>query len=420
MNMPRLKASLCSYPFPLSPSPFPFPPIPFALMAEVTIERILPGGLGLAHAEGLTLFVSLAVPGDVVRVRIDRVRGKVAFASIVEIIQPSPVRVDPPCPYFGSCGGCDFQQLSYQAQLDAKREMIRDCLRRIAQIEEPPEIAVHPAPKQWQYRLRANWQIDPVTRHMGYFEAGSHRVCDVEVCAVLEPRLQEILGRVRGEIRAGLISDPPKDIRAAVGAGDLSVAPPVAGYGTNDISLSIAGEIYWFNADSFFQVNTDLLEALVREAIGDAAGKLAIDLYCGAGLFTLPLARRFEHVVGVEVNDRATHFAKRNLEGVQLQNAEIVTRSVGQWLQDFAAQSNAIVDFLLLDPPRTGAENIVIKGVLDLMPRHIAYVSCDPATLARDLKKLITAGYTLNSVAAFDMFPQTHHVETIAHLTHRI
>src|ERR1700737_4985596 len=130
---------------------------------EVTIERILPGGVCLAHAEGRTLFVALAAPGDLVRVRIERVRGKVAFASIVEIIKASPARVEPPCPYFGACGGCDFQQLNYQAQLDAKIEMIRDCLHRIAQIEEPPGITIRPAPMQWQYRARANWQFDAAT-----------------------------------------------------------------------------------------------------------------------------------------------------------------------------------------------------------------------------------------------------------------
>src|SRR5712691_7672770 len=135
---------------------------------EVAIERIVPGGLGLAHAEGLTLFVALAAPGDVVRVRIDRVRGKVAFAFIEEIVKPSPLRVEPPCPYFGACGGCDFQQLSYQAQLDAKTEMIRDCLRRIAHIEQPPEISITPSPQQWHYRSRANWQFDPVTKRLGY------------------------------------------------------------------------------------------------------------------------------------------------------------------------------------------------------------------------------------------------------------
>ena len=387
--------------------------------AEVTIERILPGGLGLAHAEGLTLFVALAAPGDVVRVRIDRLRGKVAFASIEQIIKPSPVRVEPPCPYFGACGGCDFQQLGYQAQLDAKIEMIRDCLRRIAQIDNLPQISIHAAPKQWQYRVRANWQLVPATKWLGYFEAGSHRVCDVEVCAVLDPRLQEILRRVRSEIREGTVSNIPKDIRAVIGDGtgpdSASVAPPLAGFETNEVSLSIAGESYSFTADSFFQTNPDLLEALIEEAIGNAKGKLAIDLYSGAGLFTLPLARRFERVIGIESNARAAAFALGNLQRAHLQNAEVVTSGVAQWLKEHS-HSFESVDFLLLDPPRAGAENLVIKGILELQPRRISYVSCDPATLARDFKKLLAGGYSLDSVQAFDLFPQTHHVETVVHL----
>lgn len=388
--------------------------------ATVTIERILPGGLGLAHADGFTLFVALAAPGDVVRVRIDRVRGKVAFASIEEIIELSSVRVQPLCPYFGVCGGCDFQQLNYQAQLDAKTEMIRDCLRRIAQIESPPEIAIHSAPQEWQYRRRANWQLDPVTQQLGYFESGSHRVCDVEECAVLAPRLQEILGRVRSAIHSGSVAVLPKDIRAVAGDHDVSVSPPLAEFQTNDVSLSVAGESYSFNADSFFQVSPGLLERLIGEAVSNAGQEsaqraLAIDLYCGAGLFTLPLARRFTRVIGIEVNERASSFASKNLQHANLKNAEVVTSGVGQWLKE-NAQSFPSVDFLLLDPPRAGAENIVIKGILDLQPRHISYVSCDPATLARDLKKLLAAGYTVDSVSAFDMFPQTHHVETVVHL----
>ena len=385
---------------------------------EVTVERILPGGVGLAHAAGQTIFVTLAAPGDVVRVKINRVRGKVAFASIGEIIKPSPVRVEPPCPYFGRCGGCDFQQLNYQSQLDAKVEMIRDCLRRIAHLESPPEIAIRPAPKQWQYRARANWQLDPITKRLGYFESGSHSVCDVEVCAVLAPRLQDVLKDLRSEIRNGSTADGFKDIRAAIGDTDVSVAPAFGDFQTREVILSLAGESYSFNADSFFQVNPDLVEVLVEEAIGDAKGKVAIDLYCGAGLFTLPLARRFESVVGVEVSNRATRFALRNLQLAELQNAEIVTATVSQWLEEHSG-SFECVDFLLLDPPRPGVENRVIEGILALRPHHISYVSCDPATLARDLRKLLGDGdgrYSLHSVVAFDMFPQTHHVETVAHL----
>src|SRR6267378_6827025 len=127
---------------------------------EVEIERLLPGGVGLSHAEGLTLFVSLAAPGDVVRVVIDRMQGKVGFASIVEILKPSPVRIAPPCPYFGRCGGCDFQQLTYEAQLNAKVEIIRDCLHRIAKMDIPVNIPIHSSSNEWRYRSRANWQSD--------------------------------------------------------------------------------------------------------------------------------------------------------------------------------------------------------------------------------------------------------------------
>src|SRR6266508_4078313 len=135
---------------------------------EVNIERLLPGGVGLAHAEGLTVLVSLAAPGDRVRVHINHVRGKVAFASIREIVKPSPVRVEPPCPYFGRCGGCDFQQLTYQAQLEAKVEIIRDCLRRLGGIENVPDFQVTSAPNSWHYRSRAQWQYDAIRQRLGY------------------------------------------------------------------------------------------------------------------------------------------------------------------------------------------------------------------------------------------------------------
>ena len=141
---------------------------------EVEVERILPGGIGLAHANGKTIFVSLAAPGDRLRVRVERVQGNVLFASILEILAPSPVRVEPPCPYFGRCGGCDFQQLTYEAQLAAKTAIIRDCLQRIAKLDELPEFIVHPSPNNWRYRVRATWQID--LPDVGYYERGSRRV----------------------------------------------------------------------------------------------------------------------------------------------------------------------------------------------------------------------------------------------------
>ena len=391
---------------------------------EVTIERILPGGPGLAHAEGLTLFVALAAPGDVVRVRIDRIRGKVAFASIEEIVKPSPVRVEPPCPYFGACGGCDFQQLNYQAQLDAKIEMIRDCLRRIAHLEQPPEISIRPSPLQWHYRARANWQFDPRNQRLGYFERGSHRVCDVAECAVLVPKLQQTLEQLRREASSLVLTSEDgredarqnaADIQAAAGDEGVSVVPALAGLSSAEISRRIGDDLYEFNAASFFQVNHDLLEALISEAINDASGESAVDLYCGVGLFTLALARRFERVVAVEANPSAARFARRNLHQAGISNTKVVTDRVGDWLRAKAGAA-APIDFLLLDPPRAGVEDDAIETLLNLKPRRLSYVSCDPATLARDLKALLAGGYSLDSLRAFDLFPQTHHVETVSHL----
>jgi 23S rRNA (uracil1939-C5)-methyltransferase len=440
---------------------------------EVTIERILPGGLGLAHADGRTVMVALAAPGDRVRVSIDRVKGNVAFASIAEVIEPSPARIVPLCQYFGRCGGCDFQQLTYQAQLDAKVEIIKDCLHRIGRIENVPDVQITPAPNPWHYRTRAQWQYDSIRRRLGYFESGSRHVCDVAECAVLAPELQQTLSRLREGMQDGSLPEDARDFRAVVGDEGVSLAPSVRsptpgsraghpGWGgamregndpnpnreqVRDIARTIHGETYHFSAESFFQANDDLVPRLIDVALSGASGETAVELYCGVGLFTVSLARRFARVIGIEGDAAATRFARVNLANAGLTNAEIANQDVADWLEEHlecagdggaldreqrtrkgsagrtniqsgvAAALQSPPDFLLLDPPRTGAESRVIAGILNLRPNRICYVSCDPATLARDLRKLITGGYTLDSLAAFDMFPQTHHVETVAHLT---
>ncbi|HET8782286.1 MAG TPA: class I SAM-dependent RNA methyltransferase [Pyrinomonadaceae bacterium] len=378
---------------------------------RVEIERILPGGVGLAHADGKTVLVSLAAPGDHLRVQVEREQGNVLFASVVEVLTPSPVRVEPPCPYFGRCGGCDFQQLTYEAQLAAKAAIISDCLQRITRLDPLPPITVHPSPNNWRYRVRATWQMDQEKREIGYYERGSRRVCDVADCAVLMPELQETLEQVR----ATAWSEFPPDLKhldVVAGERDVSLSPPFAEFETNDLSLRVGDEVYQYNAESFFQINPALLPELIDFALSDAAGETALDLYCGVGLFTLPLSRRFAKVMGIEGNPVATKFARRNLQHAGLTNARVITGNVSQEIKN--AQH---VDFILLDPPRAGAESVVIKRILDLHPTRISYVSCDPATLARDLKKLIAGGYVVQSIAGFDLFPQTHHVETVVQLT---
>lgn len=385
---------------------------------EVEVERILPGGLGLAHVAGQTVLVALAAPGDRMRARIERVRGAVAFASIAEIVEPSPVRVEPPCPYFGRCGGCDFQQLTYQAQLGSKVEIIRDCLRRIARIEPPTHIPITASPNIWHYRSRAEWQYQRRGSRLGYFERGTHNICDVVECPVIVPELQETLGDLRAEVHAHQLPVDATEFRAVTGDGAAVTLTSPLDTGANQAEAlrTVAGERYRFNADCFFQINHDLLAPLVHAATADAAGAKAVDLYCGVGLFTLPLARRFEHVTGVEGNPAACEYARLNLADAHLDNATIETSGVGEWLMRHA-ETHAPVELVLLDPPRAGAEGDAAQGILALQPARIAYVSCDPATLARDLKIFTTHGYHLDSLQAFDMFPQTHHVETVAQLT---
>jgi 23S rRNA (uracil1939-C5)-methyltransferase len=411
---------------------------------EVTIERILPGGVGLAHAEGRTVFVALSAPGDVARVRVDSVRGRATFASIVEVLQPSTLRVEPPCPYFGRCGGCDFQQLSYRAQLEAKVEIIRDCLRRVARVEPPAEIHITPSPSEWRYRARARWQHDAVRNFLGYYERGSHRVCDVVECPVAAPEVQSRLTRLRESMREGGLPSDAAEFEAVAGDGGVALAPAVEPEDEREQTRLIAGERYRFDAGCFFQINHALLEPLVREGLRDVSeetedddashvsgenvnhvpvenfnyvsGETALDLYAGVGLFTLPLARRFGRVVAVEGNAASAAYARRNLADAGLSNARVETAAVGSWLAHNAERLGS-VDFVLLDPPRAGAEPEAVRGIIALKPLHVSYVSCDPATLARDLLALTSAGYRLASVRAFDLFPQTHHVETVVHLS---
>jgi tRNA/tmRNA/rRNA uracil-C5-methylase (TrmA/RlmC/RlmD family) len=378
---------------------------------EVEIERILPGGYGLAHAAGHTVFVALAAPGDRLRVRVERQQGNVLFASIEEILVASPDRIEPPCPYFGRCGGCDFQQLTYQKQLAAKAEIIRDCLHRIARLENVPEIVVTPSPRDWRYRLRATWQIDREQQRIGYYERGSRRVCDVADCAVLLPELQATLERVRATEWPKFPVDL-KHLEVVAGENGVSLSPAFAEFATAELELTIAGESYSYNAAAFFQINPALLPPLIEFALSDAAGNAALDLYCGVGLFTLPLARRFARVTGVEANPVAAKFARRNLQRAGLENARVITAGVAEWISAKPLQT----DFVLLDPPRAGAESVVIKAIVESRAERVSYVSCDPATLARDLKKLIGGGYAIESLAAFDLFPQTHHVETVVRL----
>jgi 23S rRNA (uracil1939-C5)-methyltransferase len=379
---------------------------------DVRVEKIVPGGHGLAFANELTIFVDLSVAGDRLRVELREIKGKIAFADIHSIIDPSPDRIEPPCPYVGICGGCNFQQLTYAAQLAAKVGIIRDCLHRIGKFEYEREIAVIPSPAEFGYRLRAQWHIDGPKKKIGYYRQNSRDLIAIEHCPILAPELDASLQQMRSAIDWVSFWPDKGAIDAAAGdGGKVSVHSDELGLDAEDISLSAAGEKYTFAADVFFQGNRFLIDKLIATAIGDATGETALDLYSGVGLFTLPLARRFNKVIAVEEYGPAVDHARKNAS--EFDNIDITEKSVGRFL---AERNSMSIDFALLDPPRSGTEKKTVLDLIRLRPTRLAYVSCDPSVLARDLRRFLDADYTIESITAIDLFPQTHHVETVVHL----
>jgi 23S rRNA (uracil1939-C5)-methyltransferase len=382
---------------------------------EVEIKKIVPGGYGLAFADGLTLFVVLAVVGDRVRVRIDKIKGKIAFANIEEIIDPAPNRIAPPCPYVGRCGGCDFQQMNYAAQLDSKIEIIRDNMQRIGKIEYENDIEIIPSPQEFGYRLRAQWHLDTNRREIGYYARDSRDLIAIEHCPILVPELDAELQRVRGNLEWEKIWAEKGAIDAACGdGGAISLHSPEIDLRDDVVTFSAAGEQYSFAASGFFQGNRFLIERLIQTAIGEVIGENALDLYSGVGLFTLPLARRFKKVTAVEDYPPAVDFAVKNITNAGLSNIELVSMPVGTFLGGMPSEQ---VDFALLDPPRSGTEKKTVLDLIKLRPKIVSYVSCDPSVLARDLRRFLDGGYTIEKITAIDLFPQTHHVETVVRLT---
>lgn len=383
-------------------------------LLEVKIEKIVPNGFGLAFAEGLTVFVSLAAPGDRLRVAVRELRKKIAFAEIVEVIEPSPARIAPPCKYFGTCGGCDFQQMSYQAQLEAKVTIIRDCLQRIGKIDLAEDIPIVPSPRELEYRSRAQWHLDTRAKKFGYFRRNSHEVIDVGECPILTPELNRTLKQLRTETSWENFWEETAWIEAVEGDnGRVSIFSAELSPDPDEVSCRAAGETYYYSAHSFFQGNRSLIEQLIEAATKDLSGGTALDLYCGVGLFTLPLARKFEHVAGIEENETAIGFAEKNAANAGLGNIKFVRGSVDVFLSEADHED---LDLLLLDPPRSGAELRTIERIAALGPKQISYVSCEPSILARDLRILLANRYSISSISAFDLFPQTHHVETVARL----
>ena len=382
---------------------------------DLSVEKIIPNGLGLCFAKNLTVFVPLSVKGDKLRVEIKKLQGKIAFAKIIEILESSDQRIEPKCTYFGTCGGCDFQQMSYESQLEAKIDIIQDCLKRIGKIDFKKEIPIIPSPKQFGYRLRTQLHADTRSEKLGFFKRQSHKVVDAKSCPVLTPALEKNLNELRENIAWESFFEEIVNIETASGENGVSVYSDELIEPTNEIFYELDDDRYFFNAKSFFQGNTFLIKSLVETAIENAEGKTAFDLYCGVGLFSLSLAEKFEEVLAVEANKTAIEFAKKNAEYARIENVDFYDERVKKFLTE-TAENIESADFILLDPPRSGVKKGTLEKITEFNTRHISYVSCNPSTLARDLQILTNKNYEIETITALDLFPQTHHVETIVHL----
>jgi len=390
-------------------------------LVEVTTERLTYGGDAIARHDGLAIFVPFAAPEERLRVRITERKKNFARAVIDQVLEPASSRREAPCKYFGDCGGCQLQHITYEAQLEAKTGFVRDALERIGRIDWPREIEIRHA-TELGYRGRAQVKVDRKAGLVGFSRAASNAVCDVTGCPILVPELDEGLRSLLGALEHATDKDQtlPNRLHVEMAAGDSGIAfyPALAELPGGELQRTVRDAVYNFGPDTFFQSNPGLLNELVDETLGEDSGDVAIDLYAGVGLFTLQLARRFKQVVGIEADQDTASFALRNISANSVTNIEFHNGIVELWLKSFIQAKIPPPDLILLDPPRGGAPEAV-GFVAALKPSRITYVSCDPSTLARDLRTLLDSGYDLTRVTAIDLFPQTYHIEAVAALVRR-
>lgn len=423
---------------------------------NVTIEKLIYGGEGLAHADGATVFVPYVLPGEVVTIRPVERKKKFVRGALAQVVTPAPERVAPACPHFTACGGCHYQHIPYEKQLEHKSAILRETLARIGRVPWDGPIQTHASPPLG-YRNRAQWKFRAAGTQniLGYNRGGSSAILPIEQCPILAPRLEEAFRALRDAVAAGNFPGTLREIEAFTDAqGDrvllsasfmqfegagrklveaLRAAVPQAESillhhsaadrfeldGPGFIHYSAAGHAYRIGHLSFFQVNRFLIDDLVRTVIAGTSGGLAIDLFAGVGLFALPLAKQFARVVAIESNEAAVRDLRATADA-----AGITLEARAQDVDRYLRSCKNSPDLVVLDPPRAGIGADAAAQLRRISPGRIAYLSCDPATLARDLSALTMAcdpgtRYEIRDVHLFDVFPQTFHIETLIHLDRR-
>ena len=380
----------------------------------VTIEKWVYGGDALARVDGRVVLAPFVLPGETARLNV----GEDIHADLIEVTAPAPERVEPPCPLFTRCGGCQYQHAPYQFQLARKVDILREQLRRVGKIDYTGEIETISGPPL-NYRNRAQFRI--ADGRIGFLAARSHTLVPVTgECPISSPRLNQALAEMRARlpdprfprfVHSLEIFTNEVDLQVNVLEADRPVARSFYDWCGSMVAIDYATSFGTFRVSprSFFQVNRFLVEPLVDAALQNTAGETALDLYAGVGLFALPMARRFKNVTAVEAGADAA----RDLEV----NAARAGGPLGidrARVEDFLPRLNTPPDFVLADPPRAGLGKQVVAQLVRLAPPRLTIVSCDPATLARDVAAL--TGYKIEHLILADLFPQTYHLETITHL----
>jgi 23S rRNA (uracil1939-C5)-methyltransferase len=412
---------------------------------QVPIDSMAFKGYGVARLHGKVVFIPYTVTGDRAWVEVIEEKKKYSTGRLIRLIESSPWRVNPPCPYFGRCGGCQWQHIDYPAQAEFKKEILRELLKRLGRMEEIPSIRVVLSPRPYDYRIRV--QLKVRGKAMGYYREGSHQIVDIDHCPISHPLVNRILRKLRGEFAVlQLMGEIEINVSPEGGRGmilfhphsyDRRIEPltkrllqgdpilrgvAIAGKGR----LKLFGEFLEFtipsyqdrdltlriSPGSFSQVNLEQNQTLIQTVLQFSEFNKedrVLDLYAGVGNLTLPLAMGAKEVMGIEENRMAVEDAQFNAERNGIQNCHFIQARVEHVLSDWERETPHLV---ALDPPRTGCKTILDR-VVRLKPEKIIYVSCDPTTFARDLRLFYERGYTLQRLSLIDMFPQTHHTEVV-------
>lgn len=378
------------------------------------VEALVFGGAGLGHGpDGRVVFVSFAAPGELVEALVEREYPDYIQAVVSRVVEASPDRVEPECGLFGECGGCQLQHMSYPAQLAAKEAVVREQLRRIGRLDDSVVRPIVGAANPWGYRNHLRFSTGKKYGDVGYISRKGFGLLKVESCPIADPWVSELLPKLQGH-GAGLHQ---VQVRHSAETDTYLVNPAIPSLdlptGQKAYVEELGGRRFDVSASAFFQVNHAQAEQMVR-LVGEALperGELLVDGFAGVGTFAVLFAERFERVLAIEESNSAAKDSERNL--AQAPNVEMLVGKVEDILPELEERPDAII----LDPPRPGCAPPVLRAILDFQPKVVVYVSCNPATLARDLRILVDGGYELDHVTPLDMFPQTGHIECVSRLT---